>query len=107
MTRKEKESLIKHLETVVPITGVVGEANKELWYVSDVKAAISDFVEDNERKAGLNYEAEYKRLVKANSELEHDLHHWQTVAAQKETELEKLRLIIRTIEFVSGRELNI
>ena len=105
MTRKEKDSLIRHLEAVVPITGVVGEANKELWYVSDVKAAISDFVEDEKTTTGLDYAVEYRKLMDEHKKLDGELHHWQTIAAQNSEELQKLRLIIKTIEFVSGREL--
>lgn len=100
MTRQEKESLIKHLDTVVPKEYEANCLNdgSALWYVSDVKAAIGDFVIDD-RDTGINYEAEFKRLSQAYVDL-------KTIATEQEAELRKLKLIVKTIEFVSGRELD-
>lgn len=111
MTRQEKNSLVKHLDTVLPNYYLVGDSDKPqeiVWMASDVKAAIADFIEE-ERKptAGLNYEAEYKKLLEQHRAVVEEHKHWKTMAAQYDDEVKRLRLIIKIFEFVFGRELGV
>lgn len=105
MTIKEKDSLIRYLDDVVPKQCVAGRPEEIIWLATDVKAALSDFIEDDKHTTGLNYAVEYRKLMDEHKKLDGELHHWQTIAAQNTEELQKLRLIIKTIEFVTGREL--
>lgn len=108
MTRKEKDSLIKHLDAVVPKQGVIvtdGDPDQYVWLISDVKAAIGDFVEDH--KSDIDYKAENKKIMEESKSLINQLHDWQEIAAANEAELNRLRTVVKTIEFISGRKLEL
>jgi hypothetical protein len=110
MTRKEKESLNKHLDAVLPKYVVYmpdSNVNEATWMVSDVKAALGDFIEEEKTHACRpNYEAEYARLMDEHKKLCAELEFNRKEAARYGTENQKLRTIIKTLEFACGRSLN-
>ncbi len=55
----------------------------------------------------VDYEAEAAKLSDLLMKSEAEARHWKMVAGQNEEELHKLRIIIKTIETITGRTFDI
>lgn len=114
MTTKDKEELLSYIKNRYSMYAAdVYDDERGLltsipcYAVADVEAAINELVEESERKVQRNYEADYDRMVELATNMENEANRWKDIACHHEEELERLRLVIKTIEFVSGRKLEV
>ena len=120
MTKTEKDALIDALEAELTTYGaeVLYDGTityKKAWLEDDVKYAILNLPEEETEhcdekcctKASLNYEEEYNRLAERFTRINAD---WAQLRDRCETltkENEKMCIAIKTIEFVTGRKLEL
>lgn len=61
----------------------------------------------DDNPVSVDYETEAARLSDLLMKSEAEARHWKMIASENETELQKLRIIVKTIETVTGRTFDI
>lgn len=116
MTKKQKETLIRDLKNTFSNNAVefYDENKKEvvslvkldyiLKFISEIP---EEETEGSKSSASLNYEAEYHRLFKELEESKCRINLLEGALSGRSEEITKLRTVIKTMEFCSGRKLEL